>query len=63
MIDIKNTFLKLTSKRYPYGKEDEVIELIPEYNLKKDSVGNYYIVIKRLMVDFQIPCLHVISIP
>jgi hypothetical protein len=47
MIDIKNMFLKLTTKRYPHGKENEVIELLPEYKFEKDELGNYYIIIKK----------------
>jgi len=47
MIDIKETFLKLTRKRYPHGDEDAVIELLPEYKFEKDEIGNYYIIIKK----------------
>lgn len=47
MINIKETFIKLTSKRYPYGYEDEVIELLPEYKFEKDEFDNYYIIIKK----------------
>lgn len=47
MIDIKNTFVKLTSKRYPRGKEDQVIELLPEYKFEKDEIGNYFIIVKK----------------
>ena len=36
MINIKETFLKLTSKRYPYRTEDDVIKLLPEFKFEKD---------------------------
>jgi len=52
MIDIKSTFLLLTSKRYPHGTEDDVIKLLPNYNFKKDSIGNYYIIVKKENGDF-----------
>lgn len=44
---IKSTFLKLTSKTYPFGTEDELVEdmkcqgIFP--NLEKDAWGNYLI--------------------
>lgn len=44
---IKNTFLKLTSKTYPYGCEDDLVAemtdcgIFPELN--KDNHGNYFI--------------------
>jgi len=47
MIDIKSTFLKLTSKRHPYRTENEVIEMLPEFTFEKDDVGNYYIIVKK----------------
>lgn len=47
MINIKDTFIKLTTKRYPHGKEDEVIELLPDYDFNKDDVGNYYIIVPK----------------
>ena len=47
MIDIKSTFLKLTSKRYPYRTEDDVIKLLPEFKFEKDDIGNYYIIVKK----------------
>jgi len=47
MIDVKKMFLKLTSKRYPLGTEDQVIELLPEYTFEKDAHDNYYIIIKN----------------
>jgi len=45
---IKSTFLKLTSKTYPYGYEDDfVVEMqgigILPKNLEKDSQGNYFL--------------------
>jgi hypothetical protein len=41
--DVKSTFLSLTTKTYPHGYEDEVLEFLPD--LKKDQVGNYYKII------------------
>jgi len=43
---IKSTFLKLTSKTYPYGYEDDFVKEMQEINvlpknLEKDSQGNY----------------------
>lgn len=40
-MNVKDTFLKLTSKTYPYLYEEEVIKLLP-IELNKDSVGNYF---------------------
>lgn len=45
---IKNTFVKLTSKTYPYGFEDELVEEMTECgifpkDLQKDIYGNYYL--------------------
>ncbi len=41
---IKNTFLKLTSKTYPYGFEDilvdELVDLFPK--IEEDEFGNYF---------------------
>lgn len=47
MINIKDTFIKLTSKRYTYGNEDDIIKLLPEFDFKKDSFGNYFILITK----------------
>lgn len=47
MIDIKQTFLKLTSTNYPYDKEYTLLKLIPEFKLQEDNFGNYYIIIKK----------------
>jgi len=41
-INIKETFLKLTSHTYPHGQEDLVISLLPDY-LQKDEFGNLFI--------------------
>ncbi len=42
---IKSTFLKLTSKTYPYGTEDELVKDMTDQgifpNLEKDAWGNY----------------------
>lgn len=41
MIDIKKTFLQLTSKTYPYGYESELVKFLPKgYSIDLD--GNYY---------------------
>lgn len=45
---IKSTFLKLTSKTYPYGYEDDFVTEMQEINvlpknLEKDSQGNYFL--------------------
>lgn len=44
---IKSTFLKLTSKTYPYGTEDVLVEDMTRQgifpNLEKDKWGNYFI--------------------
>ena len=46
MIDIKNTFVKLTSRRYPHGTEDLAMDIVKEFlpNIKfeQDEFGNYY---------------------
>ena len=47
MINIKETFLKLTSNRTPKGLEDNVIKLIPEFNFEKDDFDNYFYIIKK----------------
>lgn len=41
--DPRSTFLSLTTKTYPYGHEEEVLDFLPELN--KDSHGNYYKII------------------
>lgn len=47
MINIKDTFLKLTQKRYTYGSESEVIKLLPEFKFEEDNFNNYFIIVKR----------------
>jgi hypothetical protein len=42
--DVKATFLSLTTKTYPYGHDEEVLEFLPK-DLKKDEVGNFYKII------------------
>ena len=42
-MDIKETFLKLTSQTYPYGQEDEVVKFLPEGKTEIDSFGNYFV--------------------
>lgn len=41
--DPRSTFLSLTTKTYPHGHEEEVLEYLPE--LDKDQHGNYYKII------------------
>lgn len=41
-MNIKETFLKLTSRTYPHGTEKDIENLLPEY-LKKDQFGNLFI--------------------
>jgi hypothetical protein len=40
-MNIKNTFLALTSKTYPYGFEDELVSFLPKGHYK-DQHGNYF---------------------
>jgi hypothetical protein len=40
-MDIKKTFIKLTSKTYPYGTEDQLLSFLPK-DIKIDEHGNYY---------------------
>ena len=47
MINIKETFTKLTSKLYPYRTEGDVIRLLPEFSFNMDSIGNYFIIVKK----------------
>jgi hypothetical protein len=41
--DVKNTFLSLVSKTYPYGTEEGLLQYLPKLN--KDQFGNYYKII------------------
>ena len=41
--DVRSTFLSLTTKTYPYGHEEEVLQFLPK--LEKDECGNYYKII------------------
>ena len=41
-LNIKETFLTLTSETYPNGTENDAIRYLPR-NIKKDIVGNYYL--------------------
>jgi hypothetical protein len=41
--DVRSTFLSLTTKTYPYGHEEEVLQFLPK--LEKDEWDNYYKVI------------------
>lgn len=40
-MDIQKKFLQLTSKTYPHGTEDGLLNFLPE-NYKEDGYGNYY---------------------
>jgi len=40
-MNIKDKFLELTSKTYPHGHENELIDILPDF-LKVDEFGNYY---------------------
>jgi len=46
MIDIRKTFLALTTRRYPLGSEDEAMEIVkqilPKVKFTKDEFDNYY---------------------
>ena len=42
-LDVRGTFLSLTSKTYPHGHEEEVLGFLPD--LKKDQFGNYYTIV------------------
>jgi len=41
-MDIKDTFIKLTKYNIPYGTESYLVDYLPK-DIKKDSIGNYYI--------------------
>ncbi len=43
-MDIRSTFLSLTTKTYPHGHEEEVLEFLPK-DLEKDEFGNYFKII------------------
>ena len=51
MIDIKNTFVRLTSRRYPHGTEDlamdVVKEILPDIKFEQDEFGNYYYLLPK----------------
>lgn len=42
--DVKSTFVSLTTKTYPHGCEDELLEFLPP-DLEKDEHGNYFKII------------------
>ena len=52
MINIKETFLNLTKRRYPMGTEDLVMDLVkdmlPDVKFEKDEFDNYYVYIPKL---------------
>jgi len=41
MMNIKDTFIKLTNKTYPYGHEEKLLSFLPK-GYKKDPDGNFY---------------------
>lgn len=43
--DVRATFLSLTTKTYPHGNEEDVMQFMPKSELTKDEWGNYYKVI------------------
>lgn len=47
MINIKDTFLRLTRNLTPLNSEDEIIKLLSEFKFKEDNHGNYYILVKK----------------
>ena len=51
MIKIKDTFLKLTSRRYPNGTEDLAMsivkEILPDVEFKQDEFGNYFTIVLK----------------
>lgn len=49
--DVRNTFLSLTTKTYPYGSEYKLVDKLPK-GLKKDDFGNYYINIGKSSTMF-----------
>lgn len=50
-MNIKETFLKLTSRTYPHGTETDIFELLPN-NLETDEFGNKFIQIGESSVMF-----------
>lgn len=51
MMNIKETFLRLTSKTYPHGFEDELVSFLPKDNFR-DEHGNYYVEIGKSRTAF-----------
>lgn len=47
MIDVREMFLKLTNKLYPYGLEDDIIDILTDFKFERDSYGNYFILVKK----------------
>lgn len=43
-MNIKETFIKLTSKTYPHGTEDMLLDFLPK-NIQKDEFGNYFLIV------------------
>lgn len=50
-MNIKETFLKLTSKTYPHGYEDELVSFLPN-DCFIDEYGNYYVQIGNSKTAF-----------
>lgn len=69
-MNIKETFLKLTSKTYPHGFEDELVSFLPKDKFQDDH-GNYYVQIGQSRTAFtchldtccreQVDVIHVID--
>ena len=51
LMNIKETFLNLTSKTYPHGFEDELVSFLPKEHFK-DTHGNYYVEIGKSRTAF-----------
>lgn len=43
-LNVRDTFISLVTETYPMGHEDELLPFLPQ-NLKRDSYGNYYLII------------------
>ena len=56
MIKIKDTFVRLTSRRYPHGTEDLAMdivkEILPDIKFEQDEFGNYYLFITKENGEF-----------
>src|ERR1035437_10313734 len=50
-MNIKDTFLKLTSRTYPHGMEEALFPILPS-NLNKDEHGNLYLLVGNTTTMF-----------